>query len=130
MKTLVLCVAAAGIVSLSALPASAADVKGEIVTAETHAGLAAKASDLDGVHMHLHHTLNCLVGPNGAGFDAKQMNPCANSGSGAIPDTTDAAKKKSLQAAADKAKDGIAQTNIATAQKDANDVAAMLKADE
>ena len=130
MKTLVLCVAAAGIVFLSALPASAADVKGEIVTAETHAGLAAKASDLDGVHMHLHHTLNCLVGPNGAGFDAKQMNPCANSGSGAIPDTPDAAKKKSLQAAADKAKDGIAQTNIATAQKDANDVAAMLKAGE
>ena len=119
-----------GALSLVAVQAHAADVKSEIVNAETHAGLAAGAADLDGVHMHLHHTLNCLVGPNGAGFDAKQMNPCANSGNGAIPDTTDAAKKAKLQAAADKAKGGIAENNLAAAQKDATDIAAMLKADE
>ncbi|HEY4124775.1 MAG TPA: hypothetical protein VGM36_09185, partial [Rhizomicrobium sp.] len=91
MKTMIL--ALAGALSLVAAQASAADVKSEIVTAETHAGLAAKATTLDGVHMHLHHALNCLAGPNGAGYDAKQMNPCANSGNGAIADTTDAAKK-------------------------------------
>jgi hypothetical protein len=127
LKTSILCGAA---VLLLALPASAADVKGEIVTAETHAGLAAQATAIDGVHMHLHHTLNCLVGPGGAGFDAKQMNPCANSGNGVIPDTTDAAKKKSFQAAADKAQAGIAQTNLTDAKKTAADVASMLKADE
>jgi hypothetical protein len=117
----------AGALSLVAVQASAADVKSEVVNAETHAGLAAQATDLDGVHTHLHHALNCLVGPNGAGFDAKQMNPCANSGNGAIPDTTDAAKKKSLEAAADKARSGIAATDLAAAKKDATATAAMLK---
>ena len=128
MKTTML--ALAGALSLIAAQASAADVKGEIVTAETHAGLAAKATAIDGVHMHLHHTLNCLAGPNGAGYDAKQMNPCANSGNGAIPDTTDAAKKKSLEAAAAKAASGIAATDLAAAQKAASETEAMLKAAE
>jgi hypothetical protein len=114
----------------AASAANAADVKGEIVNAETHANLAAQATAIDGVHMHLHHTLNCLVGPGGTGFDAKQMNPCANSGNGIIPDTTDAAKKKSFEAAATKAQAGIAQTNLADAQKTAAAVATMLKADE
>ena len=41
---------------------------------------AAQATDLNTVHMHLHHALNCLVGPNGKGFDAKEMNPCAHAG--------------------------------------------------
>lgn len=124
MKTTMLALAAG--LSLIAVQANA-DVKGQIVNAETHAGLAAKATAIDGVHMHLHHALNCLVGPSGAGFDAKQMNPCAHSGNGAIPDSTDAAKKKSLQAAADKATSGIAATDLATAQKDASETEAMLK---
>ncbi len=63
-----------------------------------------------------HHALNCLVGPGGTGFDATQMNPCANSGSGAIPDTADAAKKKILETAADQARSGIAATDLAKAQ--------------
>lgn len=124
MKTMMLALAAG--LSLIAVQASA-DVKSEIVNAETHAGLAAKATAIDGVHMHLHHALNCLVGPSGTGYDAKQMNPCAHSGNGAIPDTTDAAKKKSLQAAADKAASGIAETDMAAAQKAATDTEAMLK---
>ncbi|MBS0277753.1 MAG: hypothetical protein JSR81_09025 [Proteobacteria bacterium] len=107
-----------------------ADVKSEIVTAATHADLAAKAATIDAVHMHLHHAVNCLVGPSGKGFDAKQINPCAHNGNGAIPDTADAAKKAKLQAAADKAESGIAATNLATAQKAATDTAAMLKTDE
>ena len=45
---------------------------------------------MPGVQAHLHHTLNCLVGPGGDGFDAKQMNPCAQAGNGAIPDAKDA----------------------------------------
>lgn len=107
-----------------------ADVKSEITTAETHAELAAKAATLDGVHMHLHHAVNCLVGPNGTGFDAKQINPCAHNGNGAIPDTADAAKKAKLQAAVDKAESGIAATDLAAAQKAATDTATMLKTDE
>lgn len=115
---------------LVSLPAYAADVHGEIVTAATHAGLAAQGSDIGTVHMHLHHTLNCLVGPGGNGFDAKEMNPCANSGNGAIPDSSDAAKKAALQNAANEAATGIGETDLAKAQKDASDTAALLKAQE
>ncbi len=120
----------AALLAFVPLSAHAADVHGEIVTAATHAGLAAQGADLDTVHMHLHHTLNCLVGPGGAGFDVKQMNPCANSGNGAIPDTSNAAKKAALQNAANEAATGIAETNLAKAQKDASDTAALLKAQE
>jgi hypothetical protein len=120
----------AALALLFALPANAADVKSEVVTAATHAGLAASATNIEGVHTHLHHTVNCLAGSGGAGFDAKQMNPCANTGNGAIADTTDAAKKKALENAQAKAMSGIKETNMAAAQKDATDTAAMLKADE
>jgi len=118
---------AVAIGALAPLPALAADVGSEIVTAGTHADLASQAADLNGVHMHLHHAVNCLVGPSGKGFDAKQMNPCANSGNGAIPDSADPAKKQALQAAADKAETGIASSDIATAKAAAVATAGMLK---
>ena len=108
-------------------PLALADASSEVVTAATHASLAAGASDLTGTHTHLHHTLNCLVGPGGNGFDAKELNPCAQNGKGAIPDTTDAAKKASLEKAADKARAGIAANDLKAAQADASSVAAMLK---
>lgn len=120
----------ATILAFASVSAEAADVHGEIVTADTHAGLAAKGADLDTVHMHLHHALNCLVGPGGAGFDAKQLNPCQNSGSGAIPDSSDPTKKAALQKAAAEASAGIAETNLAKAQQDATATAALLKAQE
>ncbi len=110
------------------LPVLAADAAGEIVTAATHAELAAKASDLAGTQMHLHHTLNCLVGPNGKDFDPKNMNPCANAGTGAIPDESDAGKKAALEKAADTARTGLAAKDMATAQKDATTAANQLKA--
>jgi hypothetical protein len=114
-------------VALLPLQVIAADLNGEIANAAQHAGLAAQASDIAGVHMHLHHTVNCLVGPSGAGFDAKELNPCANSGNGAIPDAGTPAEKKSLQAAAAKAETGIASVDYPAAQKIASDTAAMLK---
>jgi hypothetical protein len=93
----------AGIVTglLSALPASAqgADPAQEAATGATHAGLAAQAATIQQVHMHLHHTINCLVGPKGQGFDDKEANPCQKLGNGAIPDTTDSAMKAKLTAA-------------------------------
>jgi hypothetical protein len=116
------------VAAIAMAPLSArSDGASETVTAQTHADLAAHAADLAGVHMHLHHVLNCLVGPGGAGFDPKEMNPCANAGNGAIPDTADAAKKKVLNTAADMAKSGIAATSLSTAQKTAGDIAQMLK---
>lgn len=114
-------------VALLPLPA-AADAASEIVTAAQHAGYAAQSTTLDTVHAHLHHTLNCLVGPNGMDFDSTALNPCKNAGNGAIPDTADAKKQKALEEAADKARDGLKATDLAAAQKDAADTEKMLKA--
>jgi len=111
-------------------PAALADAHSEIVQAEAHAGYAAAAADIAGVHHHLHHALNCLVGPSGTGFDAKEMNPCANAGNGAIPDASDTAKKASLQAAADEITAALAETNETKAKADATKADAMLKAAE
>lgn len=49
-------------------------------TAVDHAELAVKANTLDGIHMHLHHVLNCLEGDNGKDFDAAAGNPCNGRG--------------------------------------------------
>jgi hypothetical protein len=117
---------AATLIAGSAL--AAGDVKGEISTAMDHAGYAAASTSITGVHMHLHHVLNCLEGPKGPGFDATQINPCAGRGNGAIPDASDAAMKTSLQAAAAEASKGIAETNLAAAQTDAKSTSAMLGA--
>jgi len=118
----------AGAASLFPLPVLAADVSAEITNAAMHAGYAAEATDIATVHSHLHHTVNCLVGPSGQGFDAKELNPCANNGTGAIPDSTGASAKQALQAALAKANSGLSATDLATAQQDATAAQASLKA--
>jgi hypothetical protein len=101
------------------LPTAAlADVSAELTVASQHAGFASKAPAIDAVHMHLHHVVNCLVGPSGTGFDATNANPCAKAGNGAIPDAS-AAQKAKLQTALTQANAGLAATDLAAAQKDA-----------
>lgn len=58
----------------------------ELDTAIEHAGLAVKANTLKEHHMHLQHTINCLVGEHGKGFDSSAGNPCKGMGQGAIKD--------------------------------------------
>jgi len=65
--------------------ALAADSAQEVATAATHAGLAAQAATLEQAHMHQHHTVNCLVGPKGKGFDSKEANPCQKLGPRQLP---------------------------------------------
>jgi hypothetical protein len=116
--------ASSGIAFLAALclafPAAAQSDSGkEVSTAANHAGLAAKATDLKGVQMHLHHVVNCLVGPKDSNFDQAAGNPCNGQGNGAIADTKDAAKKKPLQDALKQAQDGLKASDMAAAQKQA-----------
>ena len=121
----------AGIVSVivTALPVSAqtADPAQEVATSGLHAGLAAQAATIEQVHMHLHHTVNCLVGPKGQGFDAKEANPCQKLGNGAIPDTTDSATKAKLTAALAKAQAGLKSDDLAAAKKAAAEAQASLQ---
>ncbi len=95
-------------------------------TAAQHAGLAAGGADLPGVRRHLHHALNCLVGPEGEGFDAAQGNPCASAGA-AIPQTAEAPAKATLQKAAGELRKAIATEDLAAAKKAATDIQAALK---
>ena len=108
-------------------PALAGDLKAEIATAGQHAGFAAAATDINTVHMHLHHTINCIVGPNGQGYDKSQMNPCQNQGSGALVDATSSSTKTNLQNAVNEAQAGLASNDLATAKKDAAAAEATLK---
>lgn len=107
--------------------ASAGDATKEVAAASQHAGMAAGAANIATAHSHLHHVVNCLVGPKGDGFDAKEFNPCDKLGDGAIPDTTDAAAKKKLTAAVTTAEAGIKSDDLAAATKAASDVQTALK---
>ena len=124
MNVKMLCLA--GLIA-AALPAAAfADVAAELATAKTHAGRAAKAPALAQVQMHMHHALNCLVGPKGMGFDATQANPCAKEGNGAMADATDAAQKAMISTTVSKLEAGLKLTDVSAAQSAATDAAASI----
>lgn len=112
MKKIALLAACA---AFAATPAFA-DLAGELATAQTHAGMAAKATNLKTVQMHLHHAVNCLVGPSGQGYDSSNANPCAKAGNGALADANGDQKAK-IQAAVADAEPGLSTTDLATAQK-------------
>ena len=105
--------------ALLASAAFAADLRSEIVNAAEHAEYAGEAATIEDAHFHLHHALNCLVGPKGEGFDRTQMNPCVNSGNGIIPDETDPKRIAVFQGAAAKAREGLATQDLASAKADA-----------
>ncbi len=117
-------------VSLAALFAAAsviaataqADTDQELIHAYEHAAMASEANSVAQIHQHLHHVLNCLVGPAGDGYDAGQMNPCKGEGNGAIPDASGPAQKAMLEQAAAKARAGLEATDFASAVKAATDV--------
>ena len=116
-----------GIFIASPALAQTPDPAQEAATAGTHAGLASQAAAIEQVHMHLHHTVNCLVGPKGMGFDAKEANPCQKLGNGAIPDTTDSASKAKLTAALARAEAGLKSDDLTAARKAAAEAQAALK---
>src|SRR4029079_752090 len=107
--------------------AALADGPQAITTAANHAGLAANAGSIEMVRTHLHHVLNCLVGPGGDGFDAAPGNPCAMAGGGAIPQTANPEMKTKLLNLANTVKGGISRTNIAEAKKAPTDTQVALK---
>jgi hypothetical protein len=112
----------AGAVALLAAPAFA-DIATELSTAQTHAGMAASATDIAMTHKHLQHAVNCLEGPMGKDFDAAAGNPCGKAGMGAIVDSTDAAQKAKLQSIADSAKMGVGNPDLAASQASAKSTA-------
>jgi hypothetical protein len=77
--------AATWMLAQSALVTAAGDPSAELKTAVTHAGFAAKYETMK-VALHLHHALNCLVGPQDKLFNAAAGNPCQGQGNGFLID--------------------------------------------
>lgn len=108
---------------LVALPVAAwADAGQEIQTAAQHAQFASQATSLKMAQAHLHHTLNCLVGPKSHSFDKKAENPCADQGNGAIPDETDATTKKSLEHIAARTRSALRSHDLDKVKEDAGKI--------
>jgi len=122
MKSVRIILAAVATASLGALipNVAAADAQQAIGVAAQHAGLAANAGNINVVHTHMHHVLNCLVGPGGDGFDAMPGNPCAMAG-GAIPQENNAEMKTKLLNVAAQIRAGIGESNMDAAKKIATD---------
>ena len=120
--------AATALIACPPVPAEAADIAKELATAEAHAGYAAAAAELKMVQTHLHHVVNCMVGPKGRGFDAGQANPCKDQGDGVMPDFKgDKAKRATLQKALDTARAGLKAADLAAAKQRAADADGLLK---
>jgi hypothetical protein len=118
-------VAVASLGSLVPQTASA-DAMQAIGIAAQHAGLAAGAGNINLVHTHMHHVLNCLVGPGGDGFDAMPGNPCGMAG-GAIPQENNAEMKTKLLNVAAQIRAGIGNNDMGEAKKIATDAQNDLK---
>jgi len=107
-------------VPMVAQAADSAAASKQMSTAAAHAGMAVGATDLKMTQTHLHHVVNCLVGPNGKGFDAKAGDPCKGQGNGAIVDAKgDAATEAKLRAALTQAEAGLKASTVESAHADA-----------
>lgn len=101
----------------------------QIATASAHAGMALGAADLNMVHTHLHHVINCLVGSSGKGFDAQAGDPCKGMGQGAIADAKgNAATESRLHAALAQAEHGVMATTLDSAHAAAQQAMTTLQA--
>jgi len=114
------------------MAAQAADadsaVAKQVSTASAHAGMALGAADLKMAHTHLHHVINCLVGPSGKGFDAQEEDPCKGMGQGAIVDAKgDATSESRFHAAVAKAEHGVKAATLDGAHADAQQVMTTLQ---
>jgi hypothetical protein len=108
---------------LLATPAAASDLRAEIMNAAEHAEYSSESATIDNARFHLHHALNCLVGPAGEGFDATQFYPCRGIGNGVVPDAADPALRARFAGAAATIRKALAEDDLPKAQADAADAA-------
>jgi len=110
----------------SACAAHAQSAQNEISTAHAHALMAQNATSVAMAHTHLHHVINCLVGPGCNGFDASAGDPCKGKGAMAAS-SADHALHAKLQSALGDAQAGLKSESLAAVQQDAGKAAAGLQ---
>lgn len=111
----------------AAMAAPASHASREIATARVHATVATQIDTVTGAQLHLHHVINCLVGPHGNGWDAAaetmSENHCNDLGNGAIADSKhDPAVHRNAEAALRAAQAGLKATAIDAVHRDAREV--------
>ena len=113
--------------SSAALAQGGGDAAKELSTASTHAQLSESSQSVEVATMHMHHVINCLVGPHGAGFDAAAGNPCKEMGDGAVGDSSKQSElhSKALRALAI-ARRGITEKELPAMHKAASEIAGIL----
>jgi len=128
-KFVALLIGSLSLTVLGAAFAATPDGSKEVSTALAHAEMAVAAKDLKTVDMHLHHVVNCIVGPKGRGFDASAGDPCKDMGDGALNDSTmDKALHAKLEGVLHEADRGLKDKSYDGAKKVAEAVADRLKA--
>lgn len=123
---------------VAALPAAAlaaplTGLQAEIAAARVHATAASKVDTLAGAKLHLHHVVNCLVGPHGAGYSARaealSENHCDKLGNGAVDDSArKPATHKLAVEALGTAQAGLHASSLDAAHADAAKVLQLLAA--
>ena len=101
------------------LALATADANQAIDTASKHAQMAVDSLNKTTADKHLHHVINCLVGPAGKSFDAAFENPCAGMGKGALIDIQNKAEKAQLEKALAEAEKGLKAKSYEATQVDA-----------
>lgn len=117
------------------VPTSATTARQGVSNAKIHASVAARIDTLPGVHLHLHHVLNCLVGPHGKLYSAKaealSAYHCDQIPYGAADDPHASPKVHKLaDAAVQEALAGIHAENVQAGHRDAAQVIQTLDAIE
>lgn len=115
------------LLSLSAVALAAVNGSKEVQTAIEHAGFASKSKTVSQVHLHLHHVINCLVGPKGEGYSTTAGDPCKGEGGGALNDLKGMPQQKYIQQALDLAETGVNINHRAPARNVAIAVDDLLK---
>lgn len=112
-----------------AVASAEGDAAKEVSTAQAHAAMAQGSDSVDMAHTHLHHVINCLVGPDDEAFDAGAGNPCKGQGNGAIPDAQgNEALTTKLENALDHAQAGLQEDALDAVQQQAAKASAALAA--
>jgi hypothetical protein len=92
----------------------------ELAAARDQADKAYAGKDITTVHQNLREVINCLAGPQGAGFDASTNDPCRRMGRGALNDVTaNSDEHRLLTQAFNEAKNGLAEQDVSAARSQA-----------
>lgn len=119
-----------GVLAFCAVSTAAAkgSANTEVSTAHAHALMAESATMLPMAHTHLHHVINCLVGPKGEGFDASAGDPCKGQGNGALNDVAEGSPvHDALESALKMANAGLKANSLTAVKNDASKVATTLQ---